>query len=59
VVLEFDHVGAKTQNVSRLASQEVSLERISREIAECEIRCANCHRRKTAARGQHFRYRSA
>jgi hypothetical protein len=59
VVLDFDHVGEKAQNVSRLTSQEVSRERISREIAQCEIRCANCHRRKTAARGEHFRFRSA
>jgi hypothetical protein len=58
-VLDFDHIGVKTQNVSKLVSQEASLDRIRREIDQCEVRCANCHRRQTAARGHHFRFRSA
>jgi hypothetical protein len=59
VVLDFDHIGEKTRNVSRLVSIEAGLDRLRREIDECEVRCANCHRRQTAARGQHFRFRSA
>jgi hypothetical protein len=58
-VLDFDHVGEKTYNVSRLVYRDASLARIDTEIEQCEIRCANCHRRQTAARGQHFRFRSA
>ncbi len=51
VVLEFDHVtGEKLSEVSSLAQTASSLDRIKREIAKCEVRCANCHRRKTAAR---------
>jgi Homeodomain-like domain len=52
VVLEFDHVGNKTANVMTLAQMGGSLERLTREIDECEVRCANCHRRRTRARGQ-------
>lgn len=48
VVLDFDHVrGKKLNNVSILARNngwQVVLE----EIKKCEVRCANCHRRKTA-----------
>jgi hypothetical protein len=49
-VLEFDHVGPKTGNVLTLARNGVSLERLAREITQCEVRCANCHRRRTAGR---------
>ena len=52
VVLEFDHVGNKTANVMTLAQMGGSLERLKREIDECEVRWANCHRRRTRARGQ-------
>jgi hypothetical protein len=58
-VLDFDHVGEKTHNVSRLVYRDASLARIDQEIGQCEIRCANCHRRQTSARGEHFRFRSA
>ena len=50
VVLEFDHVGVKTANVLELARSGVSLARLEAEIAQCEIRCGNCHRRKTIQR---------
>ena len=47
VVLEFDHIGNKRANVVHLARNGCALETLRREIAECEIRCANCHRRRT------------
>lgn len=50
VVLEFDHVGNKRANVSELAWSMASLSRLEAEIACCEVRCCNCHRRRTAAR---------
>jgi hypothetical protein len=50
IVLEFDHVGVKRASVTRLAWTEYSLATIDREIAECEVRCCNCHRRRTAER---------
>jgi hypothetical protein len=57
IVLEFDHVGRKRAAVTTLAWHACSLATIDAEIRECEIRCANCHRRVTAARGDHFRLR--
>lgn len=51
VVLEFDHVrGKKRTDVSNLCLSGHSLATISAEIAKCEVRCANCHRRVTASR---------
>lgn len=47
VVLEFDHVrGEKAFSVS--TGVRKSWKTIEAEIAKCDIRCANCHRRKTA-----------
>jgi hypothetical protein len=57
LVLEFDHVDLKRAPVTRLAWDGCSLATIDAEIGRCEIRCANCHRRMTAKRGGHFRFR--
>jgi hypothetical protein len=49
VVLEFDHVrGQKKGNVSELVGEGVPRSLLNAEIAKCDVRCANCHRRKTA-----------
>jgi hypothetical protein len=51
IVLDFDHVrGKKAFDVSFGAHRAYSWEHILKEIAKCEIRCANCHRRITHAR---------
>lgn len=48
VVLEFDHAkGEKFVDIGTMLSH-YSWTRILAEIEKCEIRCANCHRRKTA-----------
>lgn len=47
IVLEFDHLRDKLNNVSTLI-QSRSIEILAKEIEKCEVRCANCHRRKTA-----------
>jgi hypothetical protein len=57
LVLEFDHIGRKRAAVTRLAWYGCSIATIDAEIRECEIRCASCHRRRTAMRGGHFRFR--
>jgi hypothetical protein len=56
IVLEFDHVrGSKTGNVTRMMYNKVSVEKLKAEIAKCDVRCANCHRRKTTERGGWYR----
>jgi hypothetical protein len=55
VVLDFDHVGTKRAGVVQLAGREHSIASLEREIAECEVRCANCHRRRTILEQGHFR----
>lgn len=48
VVLEFDHIRDKEYNISDMIQSGMSIEKISSEIEKCQVRCANCHRRKTA-----------
>ena len=55
--LEFDHVrGNKTYNVATLIKNLASWSTIETEIAKCEVRCANCRRRKTLERGKWWRF---
>lgn len=56
LVLEFDHIHGKTENVSHLMRQGCTLKRLKQEIELCEVRCCNCHRIKTLERlGTHYR----
>lgn len=48
IVLEFDHRSDKIMEVSGMIREGYSIPKIEEEIAKCDIRCANCHRRKTA-----------
>jgi hypothetical protein len=53
-VLEFDHLRDKVGNVAlllRASTWDVVLQ----EIAKCEVRCANCHRRRTYERAGSWR----
>lgn len=59
VALDFDHVDGKTANVAHLANRECSLARLEEEISKCVVRCANCHRRKTAEDFGYYRFRLA
>lgn len=49
LVLEFDHrdKSRKSGNVSRIIRSTGSLKQLIDEISKCDVRCANCHRRKT------------
>lgn len=48
IVLDFDHKSDKISEVSSIIKSNQSLTKIKEEISKCEVRCANCHRRKTA-----------
>jgi hypothetical protein len=54
--LEFDHIEQKRFPVMTAVWEGHSIERLTQEIDRCEVRCANCHRLRTAERGGHFRY---
>lgn len=50
IVLEFDHrdQSAKVDSVARLVNDCKSWETVLEEIQKCDVRCANCHKRRTA-----------
>jgi hypothetical protein len=51
IVLEFDHIdpGNKEESISKMVRHLTqSWSKILEEINKCEIRCANCHKRRTA-----------
>ena len=50
IVLELDHreSAEKLHNLSRMWYNGYSWKKIEQEIAKCDVRCANCHRRRTA-----------
>lgn len=56
-VLEFDHIDPKTKafGIARAITSTFSWERISVEIAKCQILCANCHKIKTAGEKNWYR----
>lgn len=54
IVLEFDHIRDKKHNISSMLKGGMPIKKILEEIDKCEVRCANCHRRKTAERGKWY-----
>ncbi len=48
IVLDFDHLRDKKCGISKMIHNGTSIQKIVEEIEKCEVRCANCHRRKTA-----------
>jgi len=49
IVLDFDHIkpDKKFKTVANMFPGHYSWKSVLSEIKKCEIRCANCHRRKT------------
>jgi hypothetical protein len=60
IVLELDHTGPEEK---RFSISDALLTRlwveIEQELSKCEVRCANCHRRKTARERGYHRHRKA
>lgn len=55
IVLEFDHVrGKKLFNLG--TNCIYSIKKINEEIEKCDVRCANCHRIKTAIQFGWYKY---
>ena len=45
LVLDFDHVkGDKILAISDMSNKAYCIDKISKEMDKCEVRCANCHR---------------
>ena len=55
IVLEFDHLRDKIMPVSTMVAKCRSWNVIKKEIDKCEVRCANCHRRKTALERNYYK----
>lgn len=56
IVLDFDHViGEKRNSISAMIGGGTSVRSLQDEIAKCVVRCANCHRRKTAKENGSYR----
>lgn len=49
IVLEFDHINPahKENTISNIIRKD-SFEKLQAELSKCVVRCANCHRRRTA-----------
>ncbi len=54
-VLEFDHVGEKSMDIAALWRLGRSLEELEAEVAQCQVVCVNCHRRRTSQRAGWWR----
>lgn len=58
IVLEFDHrprVNKLFEIGRAVTSSLMSWKSVMKEIRKCDVVCANCHRRRTAARSKHYR----
>lgn len=49
-VMDFDHLHDKLKSIAFMAHQGVSIATLTKEMAKCELVCANCHRMRTLTR---------
>lgn len=55
--LDFDHRDKETKlSIIADLARCSSLERIQNEIDKCDVRCANCHRIRTAKQFEYYKY---
>lgn len=47
LVLDFDHIDGKNDNISNMIRDSKPLHRILKEMDLCVVRCSNCHRKRT------------
>jgi hypothetical protein len=47
VVLDFDHRDPAEKSFAISSARNTSMRQLIAEIAKCDVRCANCHRRRT------------
>ena len=52
-VMHFDHIYEKNGSISDMSRASVSLDRLQKEINNCELVCANCHAERTHSRAYH------
>lgn len=61
LVLEFDHRDrlAKVEDISQIVRRGLTFKCLVSEISKCDVRCANCHRRKTNIENNSWRLKYA
>lgn len=61
LVLEFDHINRKDKDfdVGSVNRNGYPLKRLIAEISKCEVRCANCHRKKTVKEANSWKLKYA
>lgn len=61
LVLEFDHKERETKidNVSIILKRKLAFKTLVAEIKKCDVRCANCHRKKTAVESNNWKLQFA
>lgn len=57
LVLDFDHLEDKVNCISNMIGHGYSWNTIKKEIEKCEVRCSNCHRRKTAKETKNWKWK--
>ena len=57
LVLEFDHKDRlkKDLEINKMIRKRLSLDTLKKEVQKCDVRCANCHRRKTSIESNSWR----
>ena len=55
IVLHFDHQKDKITDICNMMRHYISWSKLEKEIKKCEVRCANCHTRRTANQFQFWK----